>query len=126
MTLPGGRPQASRSSFLAANLYYQSRRVGRCLRTKNGSRIDGLPSALSETQQYHHTLSHGFSTSIHFQTFHPLLVELLLGFSRAHLLCPEVCDCVPTDDCDWTERTLSPEDCKLVNSGFFCSSLASL
>jgi hypothetical protein len=114
--LPGGRTQASRSSFLAANLYHQHRRVGCCLSADvKNSRMDGLPSALSETQLPSDIItpfSHGFSTAIHFQTIHPLLVALLLGFSRAHLLCPEVCDCVPTDDCDCTERKLSAEDCK--------------
>jgi hypothetical protein len=82
VTLPGRRPQASRSRFLAANPYHQHRRVGRCLSVDvKSSRMDGLPSALSETQLPSNLItpfSHGFSTSIHFRTFTHFLSHCFL------------------------------------------------
>lgn len=40
---------------------------------------------------------------------HPVRFEEDLGFSRAQMLCPDVWDCVPSDDRDCTEYMLAPD-----------------
>lgn len=77
-------------------------------------------------QESHHKISLWLLDFTSWRVSHQVVLALLLGFKSAHLLCAEVCDWVLTEDLDCTEVTLAPEDCKLVVSTFFSSSLASL